>query len=163
VLERLRSHAFLRVDDEQEEVDAGRSSNHRAHEPHVTGDVDERQAPPIAQLERCVAEVDRYPARPLLRQPVGVLARHSTYEPRLPLLAVPGVPAFRRHALTAVAAASTSSSVGVRQSRSSLPSRTMPTTGGACRRKAGASDSSTAHANDGSSASGSAPPPTRAT
>ena len=55
------------------------------------------------------------------------------------------------------------SSVSARQSRSSRPSRTMPTTGGSPSRSGSASSSSTAHATLGSSASGSAPPPTRAT
>ena len=51
----------------------------------------------------------------------------------------------------------------VRQSSRSFPSRTMPTTGGSPTRSGAASDSSSAHAKLGSSASGSAPPPTRAT
>ncbi len=64
---------------------------------------------------------------------------------------------------TAAATSSTSASVSVRQSRSVRPSRTSAMTGGSPSRSGSASYSSTAHAALGSSASGSAPPPTRAT
>ena len=64
MLERLRARALLRVDHEQEQVDAGRAGDHRAHEPLVTRDVDERSAPSVRKLERRVAEVDRDAALP---------------------------------------------------------------------------------------------------
>src|SRR6476646_4044026 len=71
--------------------------------------------------------------------------------------------AHARAARTAAAASSASASVSVRQSSRSRPSRTTPTTGGSPARSGSASDSSSAHAKLGSSASGNAPPPTRPT
>ena len=82
------------------------------------------------------------------------VARRAEYERR---------PAHSRAAATAAATSSTSASVSVRQSSSSLPSRTMPTTGGSPARSGAASSSSSAQAKLAISASGSAPPPTRAT
>ena len=72
---RLRPRALVRVDHEQEQVDSRRARDHRAHEALVAGNVDDRQLPAVGELERRVAEVDRDPALPLLRQPVGVLSR----------------------------------------------------------------------------------------
>ena len=66
VLVRLRPRALVRVDHEQEEVDAGRAGDHRAHEALVPGHVDDRQLRPVGQLERRVAEVDRDAALALL-------------------------------------------------------------------------------------------------
>jgi hypothetical protein len=45
VLARLRHHAVVGGDDEQEQVDAGRARDHRADEALVPGHVDERQQP----------------------------------------------------------------------------------------------------------------------
>ena len=66
VLERLRSRALGRVDDEQEQVDPRRAGDHVPDEPLVTGNVDDRQPPPVRQLEWGVAEIDRDPALLLL-------------------------------------------------------------------------------------------------
>ena len=90
MLVRLRPRALAGVDDEQEEVDAGRAGDHRAHEALVAGDVDEREPAAVGQVERRVAEVDRDAARLLLGQPVGVLARQRAHEPRLAVVDVPG-------------------------------------------------------------------------
>ncbi len=97
VLVRLRPRAFRRVDHEQEEVDAGRPRHHRAHEPLVAGDVDERQRATAGQLERRIAEVDRDPARLLLGEPVGVLARERPDERRLAVVDVTGGSDGQRH------------------------------------------------------------------
>ena len=97
VLERLRPRALGRVDHEQEEVDPGRAGDHRADEALVPRHVDQRQAPPVRQLERRVAEVDRDPAPLLLRQPVGVLPRQGAHEPRLAVVDVPGGADRQRH------------------------------------------------------------------
>ncbi len=88
VLVRLRPGALARVDHEQEEVDPGRSGDHRADEPLVARHVDQREPPPVGQLERRVAEVDRDPALALLRQPVGVLAGQRPHEPGLAVVDV---------------------------------------------------------------------------
>ena len=61
------------------------------------------------------------------------------------------------------ATSSISPSASARTSSSSRPSRTIPTTGGSPARSGSNNASSTAQAKLGSSASGSAPPPTRAT
>ena len=98
MLERLRSSAFLRVDHEQEEVDAGRARDHRAHEPLVARHVDEREPPAVRQLERRVAEVDRDPARLLLGQAIRVLAGERAHEPRLAVVDVAGRADRQRHA-----------------------------------------------------------------
>ena len=82
MLVRLRPRALVRVDHEQEEVDAGRAGDHRANEALVPGDVDDGELRPVRQLERRVAEVDRDAALVLLRQPVGVLARQRLDERR---------------------------------------------------------------------------------
>ncbi len=130
MLVRLRARALLRVDHEQEEVDAGGSGDHRAHEPLVAGHVDEREASPVRQLERGVAQVDRDSARLLFGQPVGVLARERAHEPRLAVVDVAGRADRQRHARTAAATSSSSPSASVRQSSSRRPSRTIPITGG---------------------------------
>ena len=59
VLVRLRARPLAGVDHEQEEVDARGAGDHRADEALVAGDVDDREAPPVRELERRVAEVDR--------------------------------------------------------------------------------------------------------
>jgi hypothetical protein len=89
VLVRLRSRALAGVDDEQEEVDAGRSRDHRVHEALMPRHVHERQATPVREVERGVAELDRDPALLLLRQPVRVLSRQRPHEPRLAVVNVP--------------------------------------------------------------------------
>ena len=99
MLERLRSGALRRVDDEQEEVDPGRAGDHRAHEALVAGHVDERQAAPVRQLEWRVAEVDRDPAPLLLGQPVRVLAGQRPHERRLAVVDVPRGADRQRHAI----------------------------------------------------------------
>ena len=137
MLARLRPRSLAGVDHEQEQVDPGRSGDHRAHEPLVPGDVDQRQPPPVRELERRVAELDRDPAPLLLGQPVGVLAGQGPHEPRLAVVDVPGGAYRERHAAIACATSSASASVSVRQSSSVRPSRTSAITGGSCRRNAG--------------------------
>ena len=97
VLERLRACALGRVDHEQEEVDPGRAGDHRADEALMARHVDQREAAPVRQLERRVAEVDRDPAPLLLREPVRVLARQRPHEPRLAVVDVPGGADRQRH------------------------------------------------------------------
>ena len=97
MLERLRPRSFGRVDHEQEEVDPGRTGDHRADEALVPGHVDQRQPAPVRQLERRVAEVDRDPTPLLLRQPVRVLPRQRPHEPRLAVVDVPGGADRQRH------------------------------------------------------------------
>ena len=97
VLVGLRARALRRVDDQQEQVDPRRPCDHRPHEPLVAGDVDERQRRPTRKLEGRVPEVDRDPARALLRQPVGVLPRQRADERRLAVVDVPGGPDRQRH------------------------------------------------------------------
>ena len=161
VLVRLRPRALAGVDHEQEEVDPGRAGDHRAHEPLVPGDVDERERAPVGELERRVAEVDRDPAPLLLRQPVGVLAGQRADEPRLAVVDVPGGADRQRHRQARAtratrdracerrraATSSTSASVSVRQSSSSAAVADDADTGGSPRRSGAASSSSTAHAN----------------
>ena len=137
VLVRLRPRALGRVDDEQEEVDPGRAGDHVADEALVPGHVDDGEPPPVRQLERRVAEVDRDAALLLLGQPVGVLARQRPDEPGLAVVDVARGAEDQRHATLIPGPLRrrprpprTSASVSVRQSSSSFPSRTMPTTGG---------------------------------
>ena len=75
VLARLRHHAVVGRDAQQEQVDAGRAGDHRAHEALVARHVDDRQRAPARQVERREAQLDRDPALALLGQAVGVLAR----------------------------------------------------------------------------------------
>ena len=110
MLVRLRPRALVRVDHEQEEVDAGRAGDHRAHEALVPGHVDDGELRPVRQLERRVAEVDRDAALALLRQPVGVLAGQRLDERRLAVVDVPGGADRQRHRVTAAATSSTSPS-----------------------------------------------------
>ena len=72
VLARLRHHALVGGDHEQQQIDAGGARHHRAHEPLVAGHVDHAEPGPVGQVERREAELDRDPARLLLGQPVGV-------------------------------------------------------------------------------------------
>ena len=97
VLMGLRPRALSRVDDQQEEVDAGRARDHRAHETLVAGNVDEREPPAVGEVERRVAEVDRDPACLLLGQPVGVLAREGVHERRLAVVDVARCADGQRH------------------------------------------------------------------
>jgi hypothetical protein len=66
VLVRLRACALAGVDDEEEEVDPGRTGDHVADEALVTRDVDEGDPPAVGQVERRISEVDRNPALLLL-------------------------------------------------------------------------------------------------
>ena len=135
---RLRTRALLRVEHEQEEVDAGRAGDHRrARSRSCPGTSISESAPAVAEVERRVAEVDRDAALLLLGQPVGVLAGQRPDEPRLAVVDVAGGADRQRHARTAAATSSISSSPSVRQSSSSLPSRTIPITGGSCSRSRG--------------------------
>ena len=97
MLVRLRPGALGRVDHEQEEVDPGRAGDHVADEALVAGNVDHGQPPPVGQLERRVAEVDRDPALLLLGQPVGVLSGQRPDEPRLAVVDVAGGADRQRH------------------------------------------------------------------
>ena len=90
VLVRLRARALVGVDHEQEQVDACRARDHRAHEALVPGHVDDGEAPAVRQIERGVAEVDRDAPCVLLREPVGVLSGQRTHEPRLAVVDVAG-------------------------------------------------------------------------
>jgi hypothetical protein len=146
VLVGLWPRAFAGIHREQKEVDAGGARHHVRNEAFVARHVDEREPAAVCQLERRVAEVDRDPARPFLRQAVRVFPRQGPDEPRLPVVDVAGGAYRERHALTAAATSSTSSSEIVRQSRRSRPSRTMPTTGGSAARSGAASFSSRAQA-----------------
>ena len=98
MLVRLRPRTLAGVDHEQEEVDAGRTGDHRANEPLVPRHVDERESPPVRELERGVAEVDRDPARLLFGKAVGVLAGERPDEPRLAVVDVTRSADGQRHA-----------------------------------------------------------------
>ena len=100
---RLRARALVRIDHEQEEVDARCAGDHRAHEPLVAGHVDDGELRSVRQLERRVAEVDRDAALLLLRQPVGVLAGQRLDERRLAVVDVAGGTDGERHARTLAA------------------------------------------------------------
>ena len=100
VLVRLRARAFVRVDHEQEQVDARRTRDHGAHEALVAGDIDDGELRSVRQLERRVAEVDRDAALPLLAEPVRVLAGERLDERRLAVVDVSGGADRQRHALT---------------------------------------------------------------
>ena len=66
VLVGLRTRTLGGVDDEQEQVDAGRAGHHVANEALVAGDVHDRQPAAVRQLQRRVAEIDRDAALLLL-------------------------------------------------------------------------------------------------
>ena len=134
MLVRLRPRAFGRVDHEQEEVDPGRARDHRAHEPLVARDVDEREPAcrPAARAARSRASIEIPRSRSSGSRSVS-LPGQRPHEPRLAVVDVARGPDRERHqraARTAAATSSTSSSSRVRQSSSSRPSRTIPTTGG---------------------------------
>ena len=118
MLARLRHHAVVGGDHQQEHVDPGRAGDHRAHEPLVPRHVHDRQPPARRQLERRVAELDRDPARLLLRQPVGVDAGQRGDQRRLAVVDVAGGAERQRLICRHW------SSVRVRQSSSTRPSRT---------------------------------------
>ncbi len=97
MLVRLRPRAFPGVDHEQEEVDAARARDHRPHEALVAGDVDDREAGAVGQLERRVAELDRDAALVLGGEPVRVLPGQRLDERRLPVVDVAGGADGQRH------------------------------------------------------------------
>ena len=120
--------------------------DHVPDEALVSRDVDQRQAAAVRKVERRVAEVDRDPARALLRQPIGVLPGQRPDEPRLAVVDVAGRADRQRHAWTA---ATTSIRFGVGEGAAveqRRPSRTTAITGGSWPRRAAASSSSTAQA-----------------
>ena len=90
VLHGLRHHAVVRGDHQEEQVDAGRAGDHRAHEALVAGDVDDAQPAAARQLELGVAQLDRDAALLLLAQPVGVLAGEARDERGLAVVDVAG-------------------------------------------------------------------------
>ena len=90
VLARLRHHAVVGGEDHQVQVDPGRSRDHRAHEPLVTGNVDDREPPPRRQHQRRIAERDRDPALALLGQAVGVDAGERLDQRGLAVIDVAG-------------------------------------------------------------------------
>ena len=92
VLERLRHHSVVGRDRHQKQVDAGRAGDHRPHEALVAGDVDHRQPPARGQRQARVAELDRDPSRPLLREPIGVDAGQRADQRGLPVIDVAGGP-----------------------------------------------------------------------
>jgi hypothetical protein len=100
MLVRLRPCAFLRVDHEQEQVDAARPGDHRAHEPLVARHVDEREPAAVRQLERRVPEIDRDAALAFLRQAIRVLPGQCPDEPRLAVVDVAGGADGRGHRAT---------------------------------------------------------------
>ena len=140
VLERLRLGPLTRVDDEQEEVDAGRAGDHRPDEPLVARDVDHREVRPVGELQLGVPEHDRDPAPLLLREAVGVDPGERLDELRLAVVDVTGgaegESPHPRQAATASATSATSASEIVRQSRSVRPSRMSATTGVGAERSA---------------------------
>ena len=99
----------------------------------------------------------------LLGQAVGVLACQCPDKPRLAVVDVAGRADRQRHARTAAATSSISSSASVRQSSSSLPSRTIPITGARAAAVGSRGSPRPRTRRTASSVSGSAPPPTRAT
>ena len=91
----------------------------------------------------------------------GARSQRPAQEVPEQVLRIPG--GHPRAARTAPATSSTSASESVRQSSRSVSSRAMPTTEGSPSRSGSASSSGSAHAKLGISATGSAPPPERAT
>ena len=63
----------------------------------MAGNVDQREPPPVGQLERRIAEVDRDPTRLLFGQPVGVGACQRHEVPGLAMVDVPGGADRERH------------------------------------------------------------------
>ena len=88
VLVRLRARAFTRIDHEQEQIDAGRPGDHRAHEALMARYVDDGEPAPVGKLERRIAQVDRDPASLLLGQAIRVLPCERSHEPRLAVVDV---------------------------------------------------------------------------
>src|SRR5919204_521909 len=86
---RLGARALGRVDHEQEEVDPGGAGDHGPDEALVPRHVDDRQAPPVGEVERRVAELDRDPTNLLLGEPIRVLSGQCPNEPRLSVVDVP--------------------------------------------------------------------------
>ena len=97
MLVRLRTRALAGVDDEQEEVDPGRSCDHRSDEALVSRHVHKREPAAVRQVERRVAQIDRDPAGLFFRQPIGVLAGQCAHEPRLAVVDVSCCPDSQRH------------------------------------------------------------------
>ena len=137
VLAGLRHHTVVGGDRHQKQVDAARARDHRPYKPLVPGNVDHRQPPPRGQLEARVAELDRDPPRPLLREPVGVDSGQRAYQRGLAVIDVAGGSERQRRAHSpasdaraAAATSSTSSSASVRGSSSTCPSWIRAITGG---------------------------------
>jgi len=151
--------------DQQVEVDAGGAGDHRAHEALVARYVDDRQGAARRQIEPCVAELDRDPARLLLGEAVGVDPGQRADQRRFAVVYVAGSPERQRavhREPSARLTSSASASVSVRGSSSSSPSWARPTSGGSPSRSGTAHSTGTATTGPSSSSSGSAPPPTLA-
>ena len=74
---RLRHDAVIGRDDQQGEVDTGRSCNHLTDESLVSGDVDDTYGTPARKLETCESQLDGDAAVLLLLKTVRVGARHG--------------------------------------------------------------------------------------
>ncbi len=101
VLPRLRHHAVVRGDDEQDHVDARGARHHVSHEPLMPRDVDNPHAAPRGQRELGEPELDGHPARLLLGQTIGIGACQRFDQRGLAVIDVPGSPENEgvRHAL----------------------------------------------------------------
>ena len=86
----LRHDAVVGGNDEQDEIDAGRTREHVAHEFLVPGNVDEAEDAAVRGRQVGEAEIDRDPARLLFLQPIRVDAGERAHERRLAVIDVSG-------------------------------------------------------------------------
>ena len=132
----LRHHPVVAGDDEEGEVDAGRSRDHRAHELLVPRHVDEADRSAAFVRHVGEAEVDGDAARLLLLEAIGVDTREGADQRRLAVIDVTG--GSDDHAATVPAAPSAARpSVSPANSRLTRSSRAATVSAGSAPRTLG--------------------------
>ncbi len=80
MLHRLRPHAVVRGDDQQEQFHPGRAGEHVVHEALVPGNVDDPRFDAVVEAQVREPEVERHPTQLLLDPAIGIGAGERAHE-----------------------------------------------------------------------------------
>ena len=90
MLDRLRHHAFVGVDDQQQELHAGCAGQHVVQETLVAGHVDDAAFDSVVEAQVREAEIERHAAHSLFDQAIGVRSGERADQRRLSVIDVSG-------------------------------------------------------------------------
>ena len=85
MLARLRHHAFIRGDDQRDQIDPMRARQHVLHKALVSGHIDKANAH-VTQIEIGKTNVDRNTSSLFFRQPIRINARQRAHQRRLAVI-----------------------------------------------------------------------------